>query len=72
MACEIPRCPGRVRRRRPIRADALTDYGESADRVIIGGRGHGRVTGAVLGSVARSVIRRMPCPVTVVPAGQAS
>jgi nucleotide-binding universal stress UspA family protein len=50
-------------------AEALADYAESADRVIIGGRGHGLVTGALLGSVARDVIRRMPCPVTVVPAG---
>ncbi|NEE00651.1 universal stress protein [Phytoactinopolyspora halotolerans] len=41
-----------------------------AGRVVIGGRGHGLVTGAMLGSVARSLLRGLPCPVTVVHAGE--
>ncbi|PZF86125.1 universal stress protein [Jiangella anatolica] len=47
-------------------AVALAHYAAGADLAVIGGRGHGRVTGMLLGSVARSVLRRMPIPVTVV------
>ncbi|WP_158542839.1 universal stress protein [Phytoactinopolyspora halophila] len=47
-------------------AQALGHYAAGADRVVIGGRGHGLLTGAFLGSVARAVLRDMPCPVTVV------
>ncbi|MBB5788777.1 universal stress protein [Jiangella mangrovi] len=45
---------------------ALAQYAAGADLAVIGGRGHGRVTGMLLGSVARSVLRRMPIPVTVI------
>ena len=47
-------------------AVALARHAAGADVAVIGGRGHGRVTGMLLGSVARSVLRRMPIPVTVV------
>ncbi|WP_166348599.1 universal stress protein [Phytoactinopolyspora limicola] len=47
-------------------ADALMDYGRTGNRIVIGGRGHGLVTGALLGSVARTILRRAPSPVTVV------
>lgn len=45
---------------------ALAEYAAGADLAVIGGRGHGRVTGMLLGSVARSILRRMPIPITVV------
>lgn len=45
---------------------ALAEYAAGADLAVIGGRGHGRVTGMLLGSVARGILRRMPIPVTVI------
>lgn len=47
-------------------AEAMAQYAAGADLAVIGGRGHGRVTGMLLGSVARNILRRMPIPVTVV------
>ncbi|RIQ18238.1 universal stress protein [Jiangella rhizosphaerae] len=47
-------------------APALAEYAAGADLAVIGGRGHGRVTGMLLGSSARSILRRMPIPVTVI------
>jgi nucleotide-binding universal stress UspA family protein len=38
----------------------------NADMVVIGGRGHGTVTGMLLGSVARAIIRHLDNPVIVV------
>ncbi|NDL59659.1 universal stress protein [Phytoactinopolyspora mesophila] len=46
--------------------EALASFGPEVNRLVIGGRGHGLVTGALLGSVARTVIRRAGAPVTVV------
>ncbi|MGE5274033.1 MAG: universal stress protein [Verrucomicrobiota bacterium] len=37
-----------------------------ADLVVVGSRGHGAVTSAVIGSVSREVVRRSPAPVMVV------
>jgi nucleotide-binding universal stress UspA family protein len=37
----------------------------SADAIVIGAHGHGRLSEAVLGSTSRDVIRRAPCPVVV-------
>jgi len=47
-------------------AEALNRHTNDADLVVIGGRGHGLVTGMLLGSIARSVLYRMPIPVTVI------
>ncbi|WP_116951355.1 universal stress protein [Jiangella endophytica] len=47
-------------------AFALPEYAAGADLAVIGGRGHGRITGMLLGSSARKILRRMPIPVTVV------
>lgn len=47
-------------------AEALRRRAAEADLVVIGGRGHGAVTGMLLGSVARSVIRHLDRPVVVV------
>jgi nucleotide-binding universal stress UspA family protein len=45
-------------------ADAATVFG--ADMLVVGSRGHGPLTGAVLGSVSHALVRRSPVPVTIV------
>jgi nucleotide-binding universal stress UspA family protein len=45
-------------------ADAATAFG--ADMLVVGSRGHGPLTGAVLGSVSHALVRRSPVPVTIV------
>jgi len=45
---------------------ALARHGAEADMVVIGGRGHGTITGALLGSVARAILRHMDRPTVVV------
>ncbi|HEX6335335.1 MAG TPA: universal stress protein [Jiangellaceae bacterium] len=47
-------------------ADVLADQAEGADLVVIGGRGHGVVTGTLLGSVARAVLHHVEQPIAVV------
>jgi nucleotide-binding universal stress UspA family protein len=37
-----------------------------ADLIVVGSRGHGRLTGLLLGSVAQKVISLAHCPVVVV------
>lgn len=50
---------------------ALVDASTRADLVVVGNRGHGRVAGALLGSVAFSVTASASCPVVVVRGGSA-
>lgn len=47
-------------------ADVLARQAEGADLVVIGGRGHGVVTGTLLGSVAHAVLHRVDRPIAVV------
>jgi nucleotide-binding universal stress UspA family protein len=47
-------------------AVALRKHAAEADLVVIGGRGHGTVTGMLLGSVARAILRTVDAPVVVV------
>ncbi|WP_331235613.1 universal stress protein [Natronorarus salvus] len=51
---------------RPARA--IVEYAEEhdVDHVVIGSHGRSGVSRVLLGSVAESVVRRSPCPVTVV------
>ncbi|GAB7013987.1 universal stress protein [Halolamina salina] len=51
---------------RPARA--IVDYAdeEGVDHIVIGSHGRTGVTRVLLGSVAEKVVRRAPCPVTVV------
>jgi nucleotide-binding universal stress UspA family protein len=45
-------------------ADAATKMG--ADLLVVGSRGHGALSGAVLGSVSHALVSRSPVPVTIV------
>ena len=45
-------------------ADAAKVLG--ADLLVVGSRGHGPLSGAVLGSVSHALVRRSPVPVTIV------
>ena len=47
-------------------AEALARQAADADLVVIGGRGHGTVTGMLLGSVARAILRHVDRPTIVV------
>lgn len=48
-------------------AKALVEASESADVVVVGASGQGRVARIVVGSVAKDVVRHARCPVVVVP-----
>ena len=52
--------------------DALSAYADLHDigLILVGSRGHGPVTGTLLGSVSLGLLRRSPCPVAVVRAPQ--
>jgi nucleotide-binding universal stress UspA family protein len=47
-------------------AAVLRQHAVNADLVVIGGRGHGTVTGMLLGSVARAVLRHVDHPIAVI------
>lgn len=49
-------------------AEALRDAAAGADLLVVGARGHTGFIGAVLGSIAVTVVKHAPCPVVVVPA----
>lgn len=49
-------------------ADALVELSTGAHSLVVGRSGHGRLLGAVLGSVAAHVVTHAHCPVVVVPA----
>jgi nucleotide-binding universal stress UspA family protein len=47
-------------------ADVLVEAAESADLLVMGNRGRGRFTGALLGSVTQDCVHHAPCPVVVI------
>lgn len=48
-------------------AQVLVDEAKDADLLVVGTRGRGAFTGALLGSVSRRCIERAHCPIVVVP-----
>jgi nucleotide-binding universal stress UspA family protein len=48
-------------------ASALVDLSESAELVVVGARGAGRLARMLLGSVATQVVHHASCPVAVIP-----
>lgn len=47
-------------------AEVLMRRAETADLLVVGSRGHGRILGALLGSVSRYVAAHAACPVVVI------
>lgn len=45
---------------------ALLDQSENAELLVVGSRGHGRIAGALLGSVSQQVAQHAACPVVIV------
>lgn len=50
--------------------DVLIDASDTADVIVIGARGRGRVADWVLGSVAQAVLKHSLCPVLLIPQRQ--
>jgi nucleotide-binding universal stress UspA family protein len=48
-------------------AAALLDAATDADLLVVGSRGHGTFTGALLGSISQHLVTHARCPVVVVP-----
>jgi nucleotide-binding universal stress UspA family protein len=59
----------RVRFGRPAKRLSTMAVTEGAQMLVVGSRGRGPLTAALLGSVSRELISLAPCPVLVVPAG---
>jgi nucleotide-binding universal stress UspA family protein len=47
--------------------EALVGAADGASLVVVGARGHGAMSGLLLGSVSDGVVRHAPCPVAVIP-----
>lgn len=54
-----------IERRDPV--EALLDHAARADVLVVGARGRGAVTSALLGSVADALVHRTPCPIAIIP-----
>jgi nucleotide-binding universal stress UspA family protein len=50
----------------PAREIIAEAENRNADLIIVGSRGHGRLAGLLLGSVAQKLLSHAPCPVLVV------
>jgi nucleotide-binding universal stress UspA family protein len=62
-----PSVPVRVVRPIGRTADILTGESMSAQLLVVGTRGHGYVSGLLLGSVSQALLRTAGCPLAVVP-----
>lgn len=45
----------------------LAEQAEGAALLVVGTRGHGAATSAIIGSVSKAVLHHAPCPVAIVP-----
>jgi nucleotide-binding universal stress UspA family protein len=52
--------------------DVLSAAARSADLLVLGSHGHGRMRHTVLGSVSEECVRKATCPVVVIPVDQDS
>jgi nucleotide-binding universal stress UspA family protein len=59
-------CESEILEGDPARRIAVAAQEWNADLVVVGSRGHGAITSAVVGSVSRALLRRSPVPVMVV------
>jgi nucleotide-binding universal stress UspA family protein len=48
-------------------ADVLLRAAKDAQMLVVGSRGHGTLTGFILGSTSQHCVQHAPCPVVVVP-----
>lgn len=53
-------------------AQALLDAAKGAELLVVGSRGHGGFTGALLGSVSQHCAHLSPCPIVIVRTGAGS
>jgi nucleotide-binding universal stress UspA family protein len=51
----------------PATAIARRAYEDDIDLLLLGSRGHGPITSAVMGSVSETLMRTAPCPILIVP-----
>ncbi|MFI6116699.1 universal stress protein [Kitasatospora sp. NPDC051164] len=47
-------------------AQVILEAAQEAELLVVGNRGHGGFTGALLGSVSRHCVQHAPCPVVIV------
>jgi len=47
-------------------AEVLLDAADGADLLVVGSRGHGGFTGALLGSVSQHCAHHAPCPIVII------
>ena len=66
VAARWPRAEARVSDGDPRNAIIQTAEDWGADLIVVGARGHGAVSGFLLGSVSTAMTRHAPCPVLVV------
>jgi len=51
-------------------AEVLLDAAQGADLLVVGSRGHGSLTEALLGSVSQHCVHHAQCPIVIVKAGR--
>lgn len=65
-AAQNPDVPTTLRVAHGGAAEVLLEAAKGADLLVVGSRGHGGFTGALLGSVGQHVVQHAPCPVVII------